>query len=95
MLNSWMTSAHKDGVGEKSEQLMIKMSISLGVNLVFSNTSLTTSNTTVLLSSLACSDDESRGNPSNALVILGGHAVFGPTPEVTRSFFMNSSDASV
>jgi hypothetical protein len=95
MLNSWITSAQREGVGEKREQLMIKMSISLGFKFVLLKTSLTTSKMTVLLSSLACSEEVSLGRPSNALVILGGHAVFGPTPLVSNNLFINSKESSV
>lgn len=47
MLNSLITIAQSDGVGENNEQLIIRISISFGRNLVFSNTLRTQSKITI------------------------------------------------
>ena len=88
--------AQREGVGEKSEQLITKISISLGLTLALRMASPQMSNRTVSASSREASIDRSAAPfVWRHCVMPGGHAVACPVPERARMRSINSRDSSV
>mmetsp|Transcript_16319 Transcript_16319/g.55069 ORF Transcript_16319/g.55069 Transcript_16319/m.55069 type:complete len:207 (-) Transcript_16319:455-1075(-) len=86
ILKRFSTKAQSDGVGEKREQLTMRMSMSRGSVPVLASTALTVSQMTNSDSARAASTDWSALTPSfkSDRVMPGGHAVAGPVPDRSR-----------
>eukprot|EP00967_Tisochrysis_lutea_P103415 scaffold156109_cov35-Tisochrysis_lutea.AAC.3 len=91
-----LAMAQSDGVGEKSEQLMMRKSTSLGWILVLLKSDSRAPHTIVSASCRAQANDSSwESAGSKQRTMPGGQAVLSPVPELLRTFSMNARSSSL